>query len=739
MAQQQLDIVIQTVLKGGDVWKNFNKETMESKKRLFDLFLQGKQNTSEWQNEMNVLTGLIKKKQEFNSVLKQNIGTTKQTGTSMLEFGSAVGNVITGINQGIEVIKKMVTAMVDLLNAAKRGAEFNILKQGFDELSGNLENSEESLKLFGNALAGNLDNKKIMEFANSFRLLGESDDEIAKFFDIAESRTELFGGNVETAIDALQRFIETGNKKGALGLKLDINAIEKEMAKLGNTTEDNLKKMSQEDQQLLRKKAIYQLYGKSLDEINQKKKDEADSITALFTLYENLKLKIESLLSTALKPFIKIINQVVDYIKDLKIEFGNLNKEFPELEKSINFIGQVFKRMGSDALNSVKEFISANVKLISAVAVATGTVIKGIVAGLLVFAKGAKFIIELTNKLPGITIDAGGIDTIISKLEHLGDEISEKGKVDLSTRADSFSEKNEFKIKSDKNSGKKDKEEEKVGLEKLNEEYAEQLKVLNTIEEQVGKNTSGWLAQKKIVDELLVSINTFGINIKDLGDRSLDKSLSELNRGQFLPTETNKEIGVMKQGFGLGNEPEETEEKKKATIEEVFNQALSTAGEIVNVLGIGADSFIGSLLSGLQSALSLATSVGNFLSTVLNIGSGGLGGIFGLIGGLFAEGGYTGSGGKYEPAGLVHKGEYVFPQHAVNRLGVPFLHKLSQSNSALSNVSGNYAYGGYAMNGGGSYQPKVDVQLNTKMEKLDSYKVFIDGKEYASRSGDRNL
>jgi hypothetical protein len=32
----------------------------------------------------------------------------------------------------------------------------------------------------------------------------------------------------------------------------------------------------------------------------------------------------------------------------------------------------------------------------------------------------------------------------------------------------------------------------------------------------------------------------------------------------------------------------------------------------------------------------------------------------------FAEGGYTGSGGKYEPAGIVHKGEYVAPQHIVN-------------------------------------------------------------------------
>jgi TP901 family phage tail tape measure protein len=36
-------------------------------------------------------------------------------------------------------------------------------------------------------------------------------------------------------------------------------------------------------------------------------------------------------------------------------------------------------------------------------------------------------------------------------------------------------------------------------------------------------------------------------------------------------------------------------------------------------------------------------------------------------GGLFASGGYTGPGGKYEPAGIVHRGEVVLPQEVVKR------------------------------------------------------------------------
>ncbi len=56
-------------------------------------------------------------------------------------------------------------------------------------------------------------------------------------------------------------------------------------------------------------------------------------------------------------------------------------------------------------------------------------------------------------------------------------------------------------------------------------------------------------------------------------------------------------------------------------------------------------------------------------------GTAGGGGLFGAIFG-FADGGYTGQGGKYEPAGIVHKGEYVMSQKATDRIGVGNLEAL---------------------------------------------------------------
>lgn len=56
-------------------------------------------------------------------------------------------------------------------------------------------------------------------------------------------------------------------------------------------------------------------------------------------------------------------------------------------------------------------------------------------------------------------------------------------------------------------------------------------------------------------------------------------------------------------------------------------------------------------------------------------GTAGGGGIFGAIFG-FADGGYTGPGGKYEPAGIVHKGEYVVSKKATDRIGIGNLEAL---------------------------------------------------------------
>jgi TP901 family phage tail tape measure protein len=58
----------------------------------------------------------------------------------------------------------------------------------------------------------------------------------------------------------------------------------------------------------------------------------------------------------------------------------------------------------------------------------------------------------------------------------------------------------------------------------------------------------------------------------------------------------------------------------------------------------------------------------------------------------YAEGGYTGPGGKYQPAGIVHAGEYVLTQEQVNKLGVDAIEAFA--NGARPGLPG-YATGGF--------------------------------------------
>lgn len=66
----------------------------------------------------------------------------------------------------------------------------------------------------------------------------------------------------------------------------------------------------------------------------------------------------------------------------------------------------------------------------------------------------------------------------------------------------------------------------------------------------------------------------------------------------------------------------------------------------------------------------------------------------------FARGGYTGDGGKYQPAGVVHKGEFVFTKEATRRIGVSNLHRMMRGYANGGAVGGTYSSSGGSTGGG---------------------------------------
>lgn len=77
----------------------------------------------------------------------------------------------------------------------------------------------------------------------------------------------------------------------------------------------------------------------------------------------------------------------------------------------------------------------------------------------------------------------------------------------------------------------------------------------------------------------------------------------------------------------------------------------------------------------------------------------------------YANGGYTGDGGKYEPKGIVHGGEFVFTKEATKRIGTRNLYKLMRGYANGGVVGGN-TYGGASTSAAGSQFTFGDINVD---------------------------
>lgn len=153
-------------------------------------------------------------------------------------------------------------------------------------------------------------------------------------------------------------------------------------------------------------------------------------------------------------------------------------------------------------------------------------------------------------------------------------------------------------------------------------------------------------------------------------------------------------------------------EKMQEQIKSAVNGLGQSIGGIFRGLLDGTTSWKDAALSAINAVIKYANSI-----NVARGGSGIFGGGFfqSLLGGLFgisfADGGYTGPGGKHQPAGVVHAGEYVMTAEATRKIGVRNLNALNYG----------YASGGYVPTN--NNQPAV---VNQRIDVYSHVMVTVD-------------
>lgn len=147
----------------------------------------------------------------------------------------------------------------------------------------------------------------------------------------------------------------------------------------------------------------------------------------------------------------------------------------------------------------------------------------------------------------------------------------------------------------------------------------------------------------------------------------------------------------------IGNEVNDVYSNIGSITQSAFNGMATVLTDFVMTGKASFSDFARSVISDITSML-IKMALFNAMSSAF--GGGGTFSFASMFSKGFANGGYTGNGGKYEPKGVVHGGEFVFTKEATSRLGPENLYRLMRGYASGGLVGSNGSSGSGVTNGG---------------------------------------
>ena len=243
-----------------------------------------------------------------------------------------------------------------------------------------------------------------------------------------------------------------------------------------------------------------------------------------------------------------------------------------------------------------------------------------------------------------------------------------------------------------------DSENQKIAISQFGFDNAEKLKAMEFELTLLGKTRQ----EQELIQynhQLDLEAAKLKVGMAEENIRKLDEEIAKLKeRHAEIQKQAEKARGSWQDGVKQGWANIEADVTNVAAnvariTENTFNGMADTLTDFVTTGKADFRSFAQSVIrdiTNMMVKMALFNAINPFMSGFM----GGAGSI--PFGQMFATGGYTGDGGKYQPAGIVHRGEYVITKEATARLGRGYLDYL------------NYGKRGFA-NGGGVAVPNVPM------------------------------
>ncbi|MFA7360818.1 MAG: hypothetical protein WC139_07250 [Candidatus Kapaibacterium sp.] len=239
----------------------------------------------------------------------------KTTATDTKKAFAEWGMIVTGINQGIQIVSQTFSALKESM---MMGAELEVLRANF-------KGTAEDMELFRKATAGTVKEGTLIQLSNQATGLGISMKQQALLFNVAEDAADSLGGTVEENFRAMV-FSTEGLTKALKALGIQKGVYETVLDKLAAAEGDKLENFDDEAQKLLRINALLEVTGVKMSDVTGKTKDNADKLESLGVRAEEAEARLGKMLNNALIPVYDVLEET-GFVGDTVITtFGEIGQ-----------------------------------------------------------------------------------------------------------------------------------------------------------------------------------------------------------------------------------------------------------------------------------------------------------------------------------------------------------------------------------------------------------------------------